>query len=122
MSAAALVTGRRCAAFRAAVAIGLCLVMAGAVAPARAVAPPGGEQPAPGEAPAGVVLAPDRTGTVTPTTPLTWQGAVATGVNTNFDPNAAGPCGKAAENYCDVTLVNVDPGNFYDVAAGGVEF
>ncbi|MEA2194297.1 MAG: hypothetical protein QOG42_731, partial [Solirubrobacteraceae bacterium] len=33
-----------------------------------------------------------------------------------------GTCGKTDANYCDVTLVNVAPGNFYDTAAGGVEF
>ena len=32
------------------------------------------------------------------------------------------PCGKTDANYCDVTLVNVAPGDFYDTAAGGVEF
>ena len=122
MSAAALVSDRRRAAFWAALAIGLCLVMLGVVAPARAVIPPGGEEPAPGAGPAGAALTPDRTGTVTPATPLAWDGAVATGMNTGFDQSAAGPCGKAAENYCDITLVNVVPGDFYDVAAGGVEF
>jgi hypothetical protein len=122
MSAAALVCDRRRAAFWAALAIGLCTVMLGVVSPAKAVAPPRGEEPAPGEGPAGVVLTPDRTGTVTPAAPFTWDGAVATGLNTGFDPNAAGPCGKAAQNYCDITLVNVVPGDFYEVAGGGVEF
>ena len=31
-------------------------------------------------------------------------------------------CGKTDANYCDITLVNVVPGDFYDTAAGGVEF
>src|SRR3954468_18736156 len=122
MSAAALVSDRRGAAFWAALTIGLFLAMLGVVAPARAVIPPGGEEPAPGEGPAGLVLTPDRTGTATPASPFTWDGTVATGLNTGFDQNAAGPCGKAAENYCDITLVNVVPGDFYGVAAGGVEF
>ena len=50
-------------------------------------------------------------------------GTRATGHNVNFDPaDPAATCGKTDANYCDITLVNVVPGNFYDTAAGGVEF
>jgi hypothetical protein len=76
-----------------------------------------------GEIAANVLVPFDRSGTVTPATPFTWTGARATGHNLNFDPGEPdATCGKADTNYCDVTLVNVVPGDFYDTAAGGVEF
>ena len=31
-------------------------------------------------------------------------------------------CGKDVENFCDVTLVNVVPGNQYEKFPGGVAF
>jgi hypothetical protein len=91
-------------------------------APAGAVRPPtledeGGEVTVQGPLPF------DRSGTVTPAAPFVWSGGVGSGQNIGFD--AADPiasCGKTAANYCDVTLVNVEPGTFYDTAAGGVEF
>jgi hypothetical protein len=93
-----------------------------ALAPAAsAVRPPSLEDEG-GEIAANVLIPFDRSGTVTPATPFTWTGARATGHNVTFDPGAPDACGKADANYCDVTLVNVDPGNFYDTAAGGVEF
>ena len=62
---------------------------------------------------------PDRSGEVTPETPFEWDGAVASGTNETFDPTA---CSKEPPTYCDITLVNVVPGDFYETAAGGVEF
>jgi hypothetical protein len=64
----------------------------------------------------------DRQGTVTPTTPFTWTGPVATGHNEDYDPVSGQPCGKTVADYCDVTLVNVQAGNFFETSGGGVEF
>jgi hypothetical protein len=98
------------------------LTMALALAPsARAVIPPTLEDEA-GEVAANVLVPFDRSGTVTPATPFTWSGATATGHNVGFDPGEPDACGKTDANYCDVTLVNVAPGDFYNTAAGGVEF
>lgn len=94
----------------------------GLAATARAIQPPTLGEAGAKQSPAGVVLTPDRAGAVTPETPFAWSGTVASGLNQAFDPDAAGPCGKTSEDYCDVTLVNVTPGAFYDEAAGGVEF
>ena len=65
---------------------------------------------------------PDRTGTATPAAPFQWDGPVHDGSNVNFDPSVAEPCGKDVANYCDTTLINVVPGDFYSDAAGGIEF
>jgi hypothetical protein len=65
---------------------------------------------------------PDRSGTVTPAAPFTWTGPTTTASNQLFDPTVAEPCGKAFENYCDVTLVNVVPGDFYSTPGRGIEF
>jgi hypothetical protein len=62
---------------------------------------------------------PDRSGEATPEAPFVWQGAVASGTNTTFDPEA---CSKEPATYCDITLVNVVPGDFYETSGGGVEF
>lgn len=67
--------------------------------------------------------APDRTVTVTPSkSPVEWEGAQATGANTQYD--AGEPCGKTPADYCDVTLVHVDvPADYWETTAGGgVEF
>ncbi|MEA2143007.1 MAG: hypothetical protein QOI64_1437 [Solirubrobacteraceae bacterium] len=65
----------------------------------------------------------DRSGTATPAAPFAWSGAVGSGQNIGFDDaDPIATCGKDLANYCDVTLVNVAPGTFYDTAAGGVEF
>jgi hypothetical protein len=91
-------------------------------APAAAVRPPtledeGGVVVAAGQLPF------DRSGTVTPSTPFTWLGTVASGQNVAYEADDPVTfCGKAINNYCDVTLVDVVPGTFYDTAAGGVEF
>jgi hypothetical protein len=61
----------------------------------------------------------DRTVEVTPAVPGTWQGPVASGQNETFDPTA---CSKDPATYCDITLVNVLPGDFYATSGGGVEF
>ena len=65
---------------------------------------------------------PDRTGTVTPAAPFTWTGPTTTAANTQFDPSVAEPCGKTAADYCDTTLVNVVPGDFYSAPGRGIEF
>jgi hypothetical protein len=62
---------------------------------------------------------PDRSGEVTPDAPFTWEGDVASGSNQTFDPEA---CSKEPDTYCDITLVNVVPGDFYETSGGGVEF
>jgi hypothetical protein len=103
----------------------LCALVAvvGALAaapPAGAVIPPSLEAGAVDVAQA--VLPTDRSVTVTPEAPATWRGTRATGHNTSFDPGNPASCGKADNNYCDITLVNVVPGDFYSTAAGGVEF
>ena len=91
-------------------------------APAGAVRPPTLEDDG-GEVTAQGLLAFDRSGTTTPATPFIWTGAVGSGQNVGFDgADPIAGCGKDVANYCDVTLVNVVPGTFYDTAAGGVEF
>ncbi len=66
---------------------------------------------------------PDRTVTVTPaTSPVTWEGTQATGANVEYDFDAGEPCGKTPADYCDITLVHVDAGDFWETNAGGVEF
>ena len=56
--------------------------------------------------------APDRTFTLTSANgtanPIAWDGPVATGLNTDYDSQTAGPCGKTEANYCDDTLVKVE--------------
>jgi hypothetical protein len=73
-------------------------------------------------APALAAPPPDRSGTVTPAAPFTWTGPTTTAANTAFDPGVAEPCGKAVDNYCDTTLVNVVPGDFYSQPGRGIEF
>jgi hypothetical protein len=89
---------------------------------AGAVIPPSLEDEAIDALPADAALPADRSVTATPTAAAMWSGATATGHNVQFDPGEAGPCGKTDADYCDITLVNVVPGNFYDTAAGGVDF
>jgi hypothetical protein len=62
------------------------------------------------------------TGTVTPTTPFTWQGPVASGQNQGYDPVTGEPCGQTLPDFCDTALVLVDPGDFFTTSGGGVEF
>jgi hypothetical protein len=64
----------------------------------------------------------DRSGTVTPDVPFAWEGPSAVGHNEGYDGLTGVPCGKTAADYCDETLVNVDPGDFYATSGGGVEF
>ena len=100
----------------------LAVVLWSVLAPAAsAVIPPAGEDEGQEPPAAPVVLPPDRTGAVTPAAPLPWGGAVASGTNRTFDP-AAPVCTKTPETYCDITLIDVQPGDLYSVAAGGVEF
>ena len=62
-------------------------------------------------------------GTVTPTTPFTWSGPVATGHNENYDAASGQPCDTAsAATFCDATLINVQAGTFFETNGGGVEF
>jgi hypothetical protein len=72
--------------------------------------------------PAAAAAQPDRSGTVTPTTPFTWTGPAAIGHNENYDPQTGEPCGKTAADYCDKTLILVEPGDFFATSGGGVEF
>jgi hypothetical protein len=89
---------------------------------AGAVIPPTLEDEGAEEVVAGV-LPTDRSVEVTPAAPTTWTGTRATGHNVTFDPaEPIAGCGKADANYCDITLVNVVPGDFYNTASGGVEF
>jgi hypothetical protein len=117
-SVAARLRAARPLAHSVAVAAAVGLAFAG---PASAVEPPGGEEPGPAPAPA-ASLPFDRTGTATPDAPFTWTGPVTTAMNQDFDPGAAGPCGKDAATYCDITLVDVVPGDFFATSGGGVEF
>jgi len=64
----------------------------------------------------------DRTGTVTPAAPFAWEGPAAVGHNEDYDGPSGEPCGKTVADYCDETLINVDPGAFYETSGGGVEF
>jgi uncharacterized repeat protein (TIGR01451 family) len=66
--------------------------------------------------------APDRTGTVTPSSPFTWDGALASGANVTYSSQTGEPCGKTPADYCDVTLlnVNVDP-SYWTTHGGGVQ-
>jgi hypothetical protein len=61
-------------------------------------------------------------GTVTPTTPFTWQGPVAVGHNENYDVQSGEPCGQTVADFCDAALVQVVPGDFFATNGGGVEF
>ena len=103
---------------------GVVAVLGGVLAlapPAGAVIPPSLEDEG-GEVTAAAVLPTDRSVTATPETPAAWRGSQATGHNINFDAaDPAASCGKTDANYCDITLVNVVPGSFYDTAAGGVD-
>jgi hypothetical protein len=65
---------------------------------------------------------PDRTGVATPDAPFAWAGAVASGQNQDYDAATGEPCGKTADTYCDVTLVDVQAGDFFETSGGGVEF
>jgi hypothetical protein len=64
----------------------------------------------------------DREGTVTPDSVFTWEGAVATGANQNYDAAAGEPCGKTVETYCDETLIEVQAASLPADRVGGVEF
>ena len=88
---------------------------------AGAVIPPAGEDEGQEPPAAAVVLPPDRSSAVTPAAPLPWAGAVASGTNRAFNP-VAPVCTKTPETYCDITLVDVQPGDLYTRAAGGAEF
>jgi hypothetical protein len=123
MGTAAIVRGawpKALAALLASVAFALVPATAAAVVPP---APPSGEgEGGEEQQPAEVVLAPDRTGALTPAAPLTWAGAVATATNRTFQPLAPGTCNKAPATYCDITLVDVQPGDFYSEPGRGVQF
>jgi uncharacterized repeat protein (TIGR01451 family) len=65
---------------------------------------------------------PDRTGTVDPNTPFDWEGTLASGANLNYSAQTGEPCGKTLEDYCDVTLLNVNVApSFWDTQGGGVQ-
>ena len=71
-------------------------------------------------APAVAAPPPDRTGTVTPQAVFEWTGPTTTASNLTFDPVIPSRAARADANYCDVTLVNVVPGDFYALPAGGI--
>jgi hypothetical protein len=123
MSQRSLHSVRRRAAVLGVMLLGVLGVSAASATPAGAIIPPSLEE-SDVEAPVAAALPFDRSVTVTPEAPASWDGAVASGLNQTFDPgDPAGTCGKATANYCDITLVNVEPGDFYDTATGGgVEF
>ncbi len=67
-------------------------------------------------------FAQDQEVVVTPTASGSWTGAAATGANQDYDAASGEPCGKTVETYCDVTLVDVQAGDFFETSGGGVEF
>ena len=73
-------------------------------------------------APTAAPAASARTGTVTPATPFTWQGPVASGQNQAYDSASGEPCGRTLADFCDASLVLVSPGDFFAANGGGVEF
>jgi hypothetical protein len=73
-------------------------------------------------APAAAPAAPDRSAVITPATGFAWNGPSAVGHNTAYRGSTGEPCGKTAETYCDETLVEVVPGDFYAGSAGGAAF
>lgn len=73
-------------------------------------------------APAMAIKSPDREVTVTPGAPDEgWDGAIATGSNQSYDSSAGEPCGGTVENYCDVTLLHVEAGSFWDTRDGALQ-
>ena len=64
----------------------------------------------------------DRSGSVTPDAPFSWEGPSAVAHNEGYDGPSGEPCGKTVADYCDETLVNVDAGDFFATSGGGVEF
>ena len=90
-------------------------------ATAQAVAPPSLEDEA-NAAIEQVAVPFDRSLTVTPASPVSWSGTVASAQNVNFDPGEPDACGKTVDTYCDVTLVDVVPGDRYEQVPGGVAF
>jgi hypothetical protein len=67
-------------------------------------------------------VTPDHTGTVAPATPFTWEGTQATGANLDYSAQTGEPCGKTFQDYCDVTLLNVNVApSFWDTRGGGVQ-
>jgi hypothetical protein len=65
---------------------------------------------------------PDRTIAVDPSAPQTWDGALASGANVEYDGSSGEPCGKTPDSYCDITLLNVNVApSFWDTRGGGVQ-
>src|SRR4051812_10341452 len=50
--------------------------------------------------------APDRSITPAANTPSEWDGPSQQAATRASDQDNGGPCGKAPDNYCDVTLIN----------------
>ena len=118
---ASLVTTRLRMAFR---AVGVVALLGGALAlapPASAVIPPSLEDEG-GEVAVDAVLPFDRTVTATPAAPAAWRGTQATGHNISFDPGEPEHVRQDRRELLRHHARNVVPGNFYDTAAGGVEF
>jgi hypothetical protein len=109
MRTASLVSARRrwaSGGFAAAVVLVALLWLA---APAGAIIPPSAEEEGQ-EQIEPTTLVPDRSGVVAPGAPFAWTGAVATARNVAFNAAEPGSCGKAPETYCDITLVEIQPG------------
>jgi hypothetical protein len=65
---------------------------------------------------------PERTVTLAPPGPATWDGTLGTGANQNYDAATGEPCGDDVEDQCDTTLLEVDvPAGFWDSQGGGVQ-
>jgi len=67
-------------------------------------------------------VTPDHVGTVEPATPFTWEGTQATGASLDYSAQTGEPCGKTLQDYCDVTLLNVNVApSYWDTRGGGVQ-
>jgi hypothetical protein len=65
--------------------------------------------------------APERTVTLAPPGPASWDGTIATGANQSYDTASGEPCGDGVDDQCDTTLLHVDvPAGFWDNQGGGV--
>src|SRR5688572_2075730 len=59
---------------------------------------------------------------LTPPGPAGWTGTQGNGANQSYDAASGEPCGDAAEDMCDTTLLHVNvPTGFWDTNGGLVE-
>lgn len=74
--------------------------------------------------PALAIKAPNRTVTVTPGPPnegWTANPAPSGGLNQSYDAASGEPCGSTTSTYCDVTLLQVNAGTFWNTRDGVLE-